>query len=44
MNLYGNAHERWLNSYNHFDNILRLFDILPNFPLFKSETMRDYYL
>ena len=27
---------------NHFHNILRLFDVLPNFPFTKSETMRDY--
>ena len=30
--------------YNHFHNILRLFDVLPNFPFTKIETMRDYYL
>ena len=30
-------------SYNHF-RILRLFDVLPNFPFTTSETMRDYYL
>ena len=30
--------------YNHFHNILRLFDVLPNFPFTTSETMRDYYL
>ena len=31
--------------YNQFHNILRLFDILPNFPFFTaSETMCDYYL
>ena len=29
---------------NHFHNILRLFDVLPNFPFTTSETMRDYYL
>ena len=29
---------------NHFDNILRPFDVLPNFPFTTSETMRDYYL
>ena len=29
---------------NHFHNILRLFDVLPNFPFTASETMRDYYL
>ena len=30
--------------YNHFHNILRLFDVLPNFPLTTCETMRGYYL
>ena len=30
--------------YNHFHNILRLFDVLTNFPFTTSETMRDYYL
>ena len=29
---------------NHFHNILRLFDVLPNFPFTTSETMGDYYL
>ena len=29
---------------NHFDNILRLFDALPNFAFTTSETMGDYYL
>ena len=28
---------------NIFHNILRHFDILPNFPFTASETMRDYY-
>ena len=27
---------------NHFHNILRLFDVFPNFPFTTSETMRDY--
>ena len=31
-------------NYNHVRNILRLFDVLPNFPCTTSETMRDYYL
>ena len=31
-------------SYNPFHNILRLFDILTNFPFTSSETMGDYYL
>ena len=30
--------------HNRFHNILRLFDILPNFLFTTSETMRDYYL
>ena len=30
--------------YNHFHNILRLFDVLPNFRFTTSETMGDYYL
>ena len=29
---------------NHFHNILRLFDVLPNFSFTTSETIRDYYL
>ena len=29
---------------NHFHNILRLFDVLPNFTFTTSETMGDYYL
>ena len=29
---------------NHFHNILRLFDVLPNFSFTTGETMRDYYL
>ena len=33
-----------LRIYNHSHNILRLFDVLPNFPFTKSETMDDYYL
>ena len=32
------------NGYNHFHNILRLFDVLTNFPFTTSETMRNYYL
>ena len=43
-------HLLWLASfslkqtYNHFHNILRLFDVLPNFSFATSETMHDYYL
>ena len=29
---------------NHFHNLLRLFDVLPNLPFTASETMGDYYL
>ena len=39
--LHSNSHSI---IYNHFHNILRLFDVLPNFPFTTSETMRDYYL
>ena len=28
-------------NYNHFHNISRLFDILPNIPFITSETMGD---
>ena len=31
-------------TYNHFYNILRLLDVLTNFPFTTIETMRDYYL
>ena len=29
---------------DHFDNILRLFDVLPNFPFTTSQTMRELLL
>ena len=29
-------------TYIHFHNIVRLFDVLPNFPFTTSETKRDY--
>ena len=29
---------------NHFPNILRLVDVLPNFPFTTSEMMGNYYL
>ena len=29
---------------NQFHNILRLFDVLPNFPFTTSETVSYYYL
>ena len=29
---------------NHFQNILILFDVLPNFPFITGQTMYDYYL
>ena len=31
-------------NYNHFHNILKLFDVLRNFLFTTSETMRDYNL
>ena len=31
-------------TYNHFQNILKLFQVLPNLPFTKSEMMRNYYL
>ena len=31
-------------TYNDFHNILRLFDVLPNFPFTTSETLGGYYL
>ena len=33
-----------LEIYNHFHNILRFFDVLPNFSFTASETIDDYYL
>ena len=29
--------------FNQVHNILRLFDVLPNFPFTTSETMREYW-
>ena len=29
--------------YNQFQNTLRLFDVLPNFPFAASETVGNYY-
>ena len=31
-------------NHNHFHNILKLFDVLPNVAFITSETMGDYYL
>ena len=31
------------STHNHFHNILKLFDVLPNFSFTTSETMADYY-
>ena len=38
--------DTWIKSYcyNQFHNILRLFDVLLNFPFTTSETMADCYL
>ena len=38
------SHTFFLYIYNHFHNVFRLFDVLPNFTFIVSETMRDYYL
>ena len=38
------CHSRIMNNNNHFHNILRLFDVLPNFAFKTGRTMRDYYL
>ena len=38
-----NEHVLYL-SYNQFQNILRHFDVLPNFSFTTSEMMGDYYL
>ena len=34
----------YLRNYNHFHNILRLFDVLTNLPFTISETIGNYYL
>ena len=39
-NMLGDDHV----TYNHFHDILRLFDGLPNFLFTTSETVSDYYL
>ena len=31
-------------THNYFHNILRIFNVLPNYPFTTSEMMRDYYL
>ena len=31
----------WITTYNHFQNILRLFNVLATFLLSTSEAMRD---
>ena len=38
------THRELPSNSNHFNNILRLFDVLPNFLFTTSETMRDYYV
>ena len=35
---------RSISDYNHYHNILRLFDVLKNFPFTTSKMMCDYYL
>ena len=34
----------WYATYNQFHNIFRLFNVLPNFPFTRNETMSDHYL
>ena len=34
----------WLATYNQVHNILRLANVLPNFPFTASKTIGDYYL
>ena len=38
------GYDNSFNSCNHFHNILRLFDVLPDFSFTTSEMMGDYYL
>ena len=38
------GYDNSFNSCNHFHNILRLFDVLPDFSFTTSEMMCDYYL
>ena len=33
-----------IQDHNSFPNILRLFDVLPNFPFTTSQATYDYYL
>ena len=40
---FGSIFRTQLVIYNQFHNILRLFDVLPNFPFITGDTMRDYY-
>lgn len=35
------ANSRWITTYNHFQNISRLFNVLATFLLSTSEVMRD---
>ena len=49
LGTFGQKHQNCLfklkySTYNHFHNILRLTNVLPNFLFTTSETMRDYYL
>ena len=42
--IYIHIHTLMKCIFNQFDNILRLFDVLQNFPFTASKTMSDYYL
>ena len=37
-------HSLFVHTHNQFQNILRLYNVLPNFPFTGSETMCNYYL
>ena len=39
----GQRGQNQAQNYNHFHNILRLLDVLPNFPFTTSERMHGYY-
>ena len=41
---YYNFDKNCIDIYSQFYNVLRLFDILPNFSFSTSETMHDYCL
>ena len=44
MNIRGGVYFWWSSRLEEICNILRLFNVLPDFPFTTSETMCDYYL